>query len=66
VADQLVAVVEQWARDQGVDKLYLHVAGPMSRARSFYESVGFEATGDVMNMARDPSIQLATMVKRLV
>lgn len=65
VADQLVVAVEQWAHDQGVDKLFLHVAGPMSRARAFYESVGFAATGDVMNMARDPSIQLATMVKSL-
>jgi GNAT superfamily N-acetyltransferase len=65
VADLLVDEVEKWARDQGVDKLYLHVAGPMSRAKAFYESVGFSETGDVMNMARDPSIQLATMVKSL-
>jgi GNAT superfamily N-acetyltransferase len=65
VADLLVEEVEKWARDQGVDKLFLHVAGPMSRARAFYESVGFTATGDLMNMARDPSIQLATMVKSL-
>jgi GNAT superfamily N-acetyltransferase len=65
VADLLVDAVEQWTRDQGVDKLYLHVAGAMSRARSFYEGVGFVATGDVMNMSRDPSIQLFTMVKSL-
>jgi GNAT superfamily N-acetyltransferase len=65
VADQLVVAVEQWTREQGVDKLYLHVAGPMSRARAFYESVGFAMNGDVMNMARDPTIQLATMVKSL-
>ena len=66
VADLLVQEVEQWARGEGVQSLYLHVAGPMARARAFYESAGFSDTGDVINMERDPSIQLLTMKKSLV
>jgi GNAT superfamily N-acetyltransferase len=65
VADLLVNVVEKWARSEGADELYLHVAEPMARARAFYESVGFRATGDVIKMDRDQSILLATMVKSL-
>jgi GNAT superfamily N-acetyltransferase len=65
VADLLVDVVEQWARKEGADELYLHVAEPMARARTFYESLGFRATGDVINMDRDQSILLATMVKSI-
>ncbi len=66
VADLLVQAVEQWARGEGVQTLYLLVAEPMARARAFYESVGFSATGDVITMERDPSIQLLTMKKSLV
>src|ERR1039458_10625006 len=66
VADLLGDVVEKWARSEGADELYLHVAEPMARARAFYESVGFRATGDVIKMDRDPSIQLLTMKKNLV
>ena len=58
--------MEQWARGEGVDTLYLHVAGPMARARAFYESAGFSVTGDVIAMDRDPSIQRLTMKKNLV
>lgn len=65
VADLLVDVVEKWARSEGADELYLHVAEPMARARAFYESVGFRATGDVIKMDRDQSVLLATMVKSL-
>jgi GNAT superfamily N-acetyltransferase len=65
IADQLVEVVEQWARNEGVDSLYLHVAEPMVRARAFYEKVGFRPTGDVITMERDASIHLHTMVKAL-
>jgi GNAT superfamily N-acetyltransferase len=66
IAKQLVEVVAQWARDQGVSSLYLHVAAPMIRARTFYERMGFRATGDVMVMDRDPVIELVTMVMTLV
>jgi GNAT superfamily N-acetyltransferase len=66
VAHLLVEEVEQWARGEGADALYLHVAEPMARARAFYESVGFSATGDAIPMDRDPSIQLLTMMKSLV
>jgi GNAT superfamily N-acetyltransferase len=65
IAEQLVDVVEQWARKEGVDALYLHVSEPMLRARAFYERVGFNATGEVMTMDRDASILLHTMVKSL-
>jgi GNAT superfamily N-acetyltransferase len=65
VAHQLLEVVEAWARQEGVESLYLHVAAPMQRARAFYEREGFVATGEVTTMDRDPSITLATMVKRL-
>jgi GNAT superfamily N-acetyltransferase len=61
VAEQLVEVVTDWARDQGVSSLYLHVAAPMIRARAFYERVGFRPTGDVILMERDPGIELTTM-----
>jgi GNAT superfamily N-acetyltransferase len=65
IAEQLVDVVEQWARKEGVDELYLLVAEPMLRARAFYEKVGFHATGDVTAMDRDASILLHTLVKPL-
>jgi GNAT superfamily N-acetyltransferase len=66
VADLLVNAVSQWARDEGADELYLHVARPMERARAFYDSIGFRATGEVIKMERDPSILLDTLVKSLV
>jgi len=66
VAECLLDAVQEWARGQGAASLYLHVAAPMLRARAFYEKVGFAATGDVVAMERDPSIELATMVKSLV
>jgi GNAT superfamily N-acetyltransferase len=62
IAEQLVEVVVEWARDQGVSALHLQVAAPMIHARAFYERAGFRATGDVVIMERDPSIELATMV----
>jgi GNAT superfamily N-acetyltransferase len=65
IAEQLVEVVAEWARDQGESSLYLHVAAPMVRARAFYERAGFRATGDVIVMDRDPFIELATMVMDL-
>jgi len=65
VAHQLLEAVETWARQEGVESLYLHVAAPMQRARAFYEREGFVATGEVTTMDRDPTITLATMVKRL-
>jgi GNAT superfamily N-acetyltransferase len=65
VAGQLVGVVEQWARGEGVSSLYLHVTEKLARARGFYERIGFRSTGDVIAMGRDPSLRLVTMVKNL-
>jgi GNAT superfamily N-acetyltransferase len=64
-ATRLVDAVDQWARDQGASKLYLHVTSSVARARAFYEKVGFRPTGDVITMDRDPSITLLTMVQDL-
>ena len=65
VADHLVEAVERWARDEGVDELYLHVADVATRARAFYERRGFHPTGEGITMDRDPRIVLSTMVHRL-
>lgn len=64
-AAQLVGAVEQWARGEGVNRLYLHVAEPVARARAFYERIGFRLTGETMVMDRDPSIRLLAMDKSL-
>jgi GNAT superfamily N-acetyltransferase len=65
VAHRLLVTVETWAQQEGAESLYLHVAAPMLRARAFYEREGFVATGEVHVMDRDPTIELATMVKHL-
>ena len=65
LADALVAAVAAWARAQGGEALYLHVTSTVAPARRFYEKVGFTATGEVITMDRDPSLQLITMVKHL-
>ncbi len=65
IATRLVDAVVEWARARGATQLHLHVTGSVSRARAFYEKVGFVATGEVLDMDRDRSITLHTMVRDL-
>ena len=65
VAAQLVDEVSKWARGEGATSLYLHVTSTVLRARAFYEQTGFEPTGEVIVMDRDPSLRLVTMVRDL-
>lgn len=65
VAELLVGAVGMWALAQGFNQLYLHVTTSVTRARAFYEKVGFRWTGDTISMDRDPSISLVTMVREL-
>jgi GNAT superfamily N-acetyltransferase len=65
VGIDLVGAVEEWAKRQGGDELYLHVMETMQRARAFYTKIGFWLNGGSVTMDRDPSIQLVTMVKKL-
>ena len=65
VATALVDAVAQWARDEGVGALYLHVTTAVPRARAFYDKSGFVATGERLALDRDPSITLVTMAKLL-
>jgi len=62
VADALLGAVVRWAADEGVTRLGLDVTDRVPRARRFYERHGFVATGVVVPLPRDPSIQLAEMV----
>jgi GNAT superfamily N-acetyltransferase len=64
-AARLVEAVGEWAREEGVPQLYLHVTSSVARARAFYEKMGFVPTGDTITMDRDPSITLLTMVREL-
>jgi GNAT superfamily N-acetyltransferase len=66
VAIQLVETVFEWARSEGATELYLHVTSTISRARAFYEKLGFELTGNHFTMTRDPRLELLTMRRSLV
>ena len=65
VATRLVDEVCQWARGESANSLFLNVTSTVARARAFYEKVGFELTGEVNAMDRDPSLHLETMVREL-
>ena len=65
-AARLVEAVAAWARDLGASELYLHVTSSVTRARAFYDKVGFRPTGESFTMDRDPSLTLVTMVRDLV
>ena len=65
VAHELVMVVAQWARREGVATLGLHVTASVTRARAFYEKLGFAVVGAGEPMRRDPSLQLLTMLTDL-
>jgi GNAT superfamily N-acetyltransferase len=66
VANALVDAVCEWAKSEGVDKLFLHVTSAVPRARAFYTKIGFILTGDSFLMPRDASLELLTMEKSLV
>jgi GNAT superfamily N-acetyltransferase len=61
IAQRLVAEVATWARGEGVDLLGLHVTATQSRARAFYEKIGFALTGESEPMRRDPRLVLLLM-----
>jgi GNAT superfamily N-acetyltransferase len=62
LAEDLLDAVVGWARDDGADHLGLDVTDRVPRARRCYERYGFVATGVVVPLPRDPTIQLAEMV----
>jgi GNAT superfamily N-acetyltransferase len=66
VAALLVAVVEEWARGEGVSELFLHVGSSVTRARAFYTKMGFEPTAESHYMTREPTLELLTMSRSLV
>jgi len=61
----LVKSIVDWAKDGGVDEIYLHVGSSVPRARAFYEKMGFRPTGENFELDRDGSLTLFTMVQRL-
>jgi GNAT superfamily N-acetyltransferase len=66
VAGALLDAVVDWARSDGASLLGLDVTNRVPRARRFYERYGFVATGVVVPLPRDPSIELAEMTYALV
>ena len=64
-ANRLVRSIEEWAKRHGVDEIYLHVTASVPRARAFYDKVGFRPTGESIEMQRDNSLSLLTMVKHI-
>jgi GNAT superfamily N-acetyltransferase len=56
VADRLLEVVASWARDQGATYLRHWLVERNEFARTFYEGVGFVATGTAMPYEPDPRI----------
>ncbi|HEV3328793.1 MAG TPA: GNAT family N-acetyltransferase [Acidimicrobiales bacterium] len=66
VAGALLDAVVDWARSDGAARLGLDVTDRVPRARRFYERYGFVATGVVVPLPRDPSIELAEMTYALV
>jgi GNAT superfamily N-acetyltransferase len=61
VATALVGAVTTWARRDHADALFLHVTESVTRARAFYEKLGFRYNGERISMDRDPTIKLVTM-----
>lgn len=65
VADALVETVVQWARDEGVSTLGLHVTTSLARPVAFYTRLGFVPYGKPTPMDRDATLTLQTMAKDL-
>lgn len=66
VAELLMAAVTEWARGEGASELFLHVTSSVVRARTFYQKLGFEPTGESFTMDRDSTLELVTMRRSLV
>ncbi|MGN6503201.1 MAG: GNAT family N-acetyltransferase [Pseudolysinimonas sp.] len=62
VADILLAAVGAWVREQGLDRLYLHVGESNLRARRFYAKRGFRETGMVAAVPQQPGVDEVEMV----
>ena len=66
VAEPLVGAVEEWARQEGVDEIFLDVGSSVALARAFYSKMGFAPIGQSHTMAREPALALITMKRSLV
>ncbi|OWZ04097.1 N-acetyltransferase-like protein [Phytophthora megakarya] len=62
VGRKLIAVLEQWAQDNGLHKVWLTTAGVMDKARAFYPSVGYNHTA-VTLVSNDPPFEVYTFEK---
>lgn len=62
VAVDLVRAVADWVRAQHVRTLGLHVTTSVTRARAFYEKLGFREFGAPEPMERDHSLFLQVML----
>ncbi|KAL4130283.1 hypothetical protein PRIC2_006289 [Phytophthora ramorum] len=63
VGRKLIAALEQWARENGIRKVWLTTGGPMDKARQFYPSVGYEQTA-VTVVSEDPYFEVYTFGRR--
>lgn len=61
IADALLDCVIEWAVDDGATTLGLDVTDRASRARRFYERMGFVMAAASTALPRDPSIRLFEM-----
>ncbi|HTD74362.1 MAG TPA: GNAT family N-acetyltransferase [Steroidobacteraceae bacterium] len=57
-ANELVAAVVAWARSEGAKVVRLKVIQGNDRARSFYERIGFQSTGQEEIRQRDGRIEV--------
>jgi GNAT superfamily N-acetyltransferase len=65
VARSLLDAAATWAIEDGATRLGLDVTDRVPRARRFYERCGFVATGVVIPLPRDPTIELSEMTADL-
>ena len=65
VGRALVDAVVAWAHAGGADRVVLWVMRGNDAARTFYESVGFTCTDDIIPMPDDPCREEQRMVLRL-
>ena len=61
----LVRSIGEWAKDHGVDEVYLHVGSSVPRARAFYEKIGFRPTGESFDDGPRHSLTSITMVQHI-
>jgi GNAT superfamily N-acetyltransferase len=60
----LVRTLEQWAKDQGLAKVWLSTGGPMVQAQKFYLSIGYTQT-KVEVYSEDPLFEVVFFEKEL-